>query len=582
MTIEDDSVWAGKHLQQTYSASSPANASVFDRSSLFKVSRVSGTSLYVIRSMLNNNLSFGISGTEIITKEIPSADSDVAYADTFYIEWDGYSFLIYPHGTFYAIKMSSTSTANLTKISKYSDDFSDYARWNLVQYTGVNKGGAVMYRPVTLNAGTTVVFTPIVWSTDIDCNTPELSVATGYTDKATSTWDSSTRKGTFVLHNNGTLTVSSKIYKSSSSSPTYSFTHAVTLTLVIAEDTYFFKNKAVGKYMQIDNNDGPDYDESGSIMELWGFDGGDYQKWQLVHVGDGYYKILSVQSGLAVCVDYEETDEDEVALVQESYSSVNRKKWKITKSSSGAYIFRPKSGESYSTDRCMCAGDQFLSITDGLNVEQKAYVNDNSYKDEWLPARIRYESSVIGEGQQKSYWCWVTSARMFSKHSYPSVTYTQADAVRHVKGSAGNYSGNRVEVQLAINYYISNIAGASIDMVVKDYVIYSEDNLVRFLDDGHVVYISRGWYSDPDDPDTRNGGHATLLYGYTTIDSDIWFLVRDPLPIDEGEAYMISYEKLCNGAYCRDDEVADTGVWYASIVVNTSYANETIPYYFDE
>ena len=268
--------------------------------------------------------------------------------------------------------------------------------------------------------------------------------------------------------------------------------------------------------------------------------------------------------------------------IQQSYSNLSRKKWKITKSSSGAYILRPKSGESYDTDWCMCAGDQFLGITDGLNVEQKAYVNNDSYKDEWILVRIGYASSVMGEGQQKSNWCWATSARMFSKHSYSSVTYTQTDAVTHVKGSAVNRGGTRAEAQQAINYYISNINGASLDTVIKEYVVYSEENLVRFLDDGHVVYIARGWYDDMDDPNSRDGGHATLIYGYTVIDSEIWFLVRDPWPVDEGETYMISYEKLCKGTDYKPGEESDNGVWYASIVINTSYVNETIPYYFDK
>lgn len=176
-----------------------------------------------------------------------------------------------------------------------------------------------------------------------------------------------------------------------------------------------------------------DYDESGSIMELWGFDGGDYQKWQLIHVGDGYYKILSVQSGLAVCVDYGETDENEVALVQESYSSVNRKKWKITKSSSGGYILRPKSGESYNTDWCMCAGDQFLEITDGLNVEQKAYVNDNSYKDEWILHKIGSEvmllSIISTEGSHDHISCYGDVMKYFESINYTEFNVINTDYI---------------------------------------------------------------------------------------------------------------------------------------------------------
>ena len=381
MTIEDDCVWAGNHLQQAYSASSPASASVFNRSSLFKISRVSGTSRYIIRSMLNNNLSFGVSGTEVVTKEIPSADSDVMAADTFYIEWDGYGFLIRPYSSSMVIKIASLSTANLTTVAKSSAN--SYARWNLVQYTGVNKRGSVVYRPVHMDAGTTGLFTPVVWSTYIDYNTPKLVIASGYSNYATMIWNSSTRQATVYLHDNGQFNAILHIYNGSQSS-SYSSTYTFTITLVIDEGIYFFKNKEINKYMQIDNNDGPNYGTSGVGMEIWSFDGGDYQKWQLIHVGDGYYKILSVKSGMALCVPSASLNTDGVALIQESYSNLSRKKWKITKSSSGAYILRPKSGESYSTDWCMCVGDQFLYITDGLNVEQRQYVDNDSYKDEWI------------------------------------------------------------------------------------------------------------------------------------------------------------------------------------------------------
>lgn len=66
--------------------------------------------------------------------------------------------------------------------------------------------------------------------------------------------------------------------------------------------------------MQIDDNDDPDYNTSGSHMELWDYDGGGYQRWELIHIGDGYYKIVSVKSGMALCVPSGSTDEGEVAF----------------------------------------------------------------------------------------------------------------------------------------------------------------------------------------------------------------------------------------------------------------------------
>ena len=73
-----------------------------------------------------------------------------------------------------------------------------------------------------------------------------------------------------------------------------------------------------------------------------------------------------------------------------------------------------------------------------------------------------------------------------------------------------------------------------------------------------------------------------LIYGYTVIDSKIWFLVRDPLPQSMGSTYMISYEKLCNGRDAQPGENRDPGIWDASIVCDTPYADQTVPYFFNK
>lgn len=575
MTVEDGSVWAGNHIQQVYSASSPANTSVFDRSSLFKISRVSGTSRYIIRSMLNNNLSFGVSGTEIVTKEIPSADSDVTAADTFYIEWDEDGFLIRPYNSSNVIKMSSTSTANLTTVAKSSATSS--ARWNLVQYTGAHKRGSTIYYPVTLNAGTTVTFTPVIWATNVDYNTPNLSVASGYTDKATATWNASTRKGSFVLHDDGTLKVTSKIYNGSQSS-SYSFTYTVTLTLVVDEGVYFIKNKEVGKYMQIDDNTSPQYDESGAKMELWDYDGGDHQKWNFIHVGDGYYKCISVKSGLALSVQSGETNSNEQYLIQDTNSTISRKKWKITKSPSGAYVFRPQSGESYTTDWSMCAGDQFLWITDGLNVEQKAYTNDSDYKDEWILAA--WSHTVQLEPQQQTSWCWAASARMSSMICMQS-SISQASAAVYVKLGVvtsnptstqitnANNGGTVGETEKALEYILDS------DNCYSTWGnIYSESALRNILDSTNPVIILRGWY---DTSGTRTGGHYVVIYDYYWDSNNNMYVyeIFDPWAPNVGDSYSRSYQSICNGrnpAFTGD--VTDTGVWEGIVVYeNGDYLN---------
>lgn len=53
----------------------------------FKITRVPNTDRYIIRLMSNTNLTFGLSGTNIVTKTISANDSEVSINDTFYINY---------------------------------------------------------------------------------------------------------------------------------------------------------------------------------------------------------------------------------------------------------------------------------------------------------------------------------------------------------------------------------------------------------------------------------------------------------------------------------------------------------------
>ena len=58
-------------------------------------------------------------------------------------------------------------------------------------------------------------------------------------------------------------------------------------------------------------------------------------------------------------------------------------------------------------------------------------------------------------------------------------------------------------------------------------------------------------------------------------------MVQGPDPVLVGDTYWISYVKLCCGTDPQDGEIGDKGVWEAAIVFDTSYADTTVPYYFD-
>ena len=566
LTIEDDSPFAGKKVQQTKLGLSPASTGVFDRSCLFKISR-SGSD-YVIRSMLNNSLSFGISDGKIITKTIPSRDSSVPMADRFWISWDGSGFLLKQYAGSEAIKIESESEVDLVTVPDTEADAT--AHWSLERYTGVHQESVTIYFPVNMNTGVTAKLTPIVWSTRIGYNTPAIEAVPGYTDYATVTWDNSSQSATAVLHQKGQFKIVQHIYNNlKTDSRSWEFTFNI--HLLIDEGTYFLGNVAIKEYMQVDDSDlRNNFSTSGAAMEL--FDLYDYerQRWVIAHIVDGYYKITSYVSGLTVTAPESENK----AVTQTAYSDLDTQLWKITSTSTG-YMLAPKSNLAY-----FMVGGNYNGTPESSQV--KICSAKANSEDKWILARIGYASDVVPESQLLSEWCWVTVARMFAKHFYPNVTYTQENAVVHVKGKYCDESGDREDAQKAINYYVSNIPNAEIDTVIKENVIYEEDTLVRFLDDGYVVYIARGYYNSTSNPDSRNGGHATLIYGYTVIDSKIWFLVRDPLPQNMGSTYMMSYEKLCYGRDAQPGEYIDSGIWDASIVCDTPYADQTVPYFFNK
>lgn len=377
MTVGENGAFAGANLQYMTSSVSPADTSVFERSSLFKISQKGNT--YIIRSMTNNELSFGVSGNEIITKTIPSNDEDVSLEDTFLIEWVGNGFAISPYGSSKFICIPSNSNNKLSLVS--SNNATTNCCWSLDQYTGIEQWGSTIYCPSDYFVGQTVVFSAISWSTSINYNTTRISVDDDYSNYVTCSWNSSEKNASIAFHQPGSFIVKVLIYNGNGvECKTSTFVFGV--SLLVSEGDYFIKNKETEMYMQIDNDDDPDYSTSESIMEIWGFDGGLYQKWSFVHIGDGYYKIISRKSGLALCVQSDYIDEDGESVVQEAYSNTSRKQWKITKSSTGSYILRPKSAESYNTDWCLSVGS-YLLVASGTNVEQREYANDDNYKDEW-------------------------------------------------------------------------------------------------------------------------------------------------------------------------------------------------------
>ena len=135
MDIRRNSEYAGYNLQQYKFTNKPENDEIASRK--FRVTQVGQTGRYIIRSLLNTNLSFGFVGDEVLTKTIPANDSDVEIYDTFYIKKNGDGYTIRPADSSYYISaqdsqasgLNGAPDSNLKRMSIYEGQ--DRARWIL-------------------------------------------------------------------------------------------------------------------------------------------------------------------------------------------------------------------------------------------------------------------------------------------------------------------------------------------------------------------------------------------------------------------------------------------------------------------
>ena len=160
-------------IQKGYSSGvTPIDTGSPDRASLFKISRRNNGNTYIIRSMLNNSLTISPSGTGFVTKEIPTNDNDVAYADTFCIEWGTWGFWIYPAGQpSKVIHISSASATALTSVSK--DNATNGSKWQLKKYTGAKLEDIVLLNTNrTVAVGISYDYDAYMYSSTIGVNGP--------------------------------------------------------------------------------------------------------------------------------------------------------------------------------------------------------------------------------------------------------------------------------------------------------------------------------------------------------------------------------------------------------------------------
>ena len=367
---------------------------------------------YSIRPMINSGLLL----------ETPLSGSNRNATIEEYSTNDSWSNLLYNHlwavdqmGSYYTLKNGNTTEASYLQTPSNSNTGAalftssskgSTANWILEPYTG-GRLESLIYTSQTgeLFVGENFTFSAYMYDSEIGKNGP-VTFGVANTDWTATDKATMTSYGKLTALKPGVV----RVYATYEGA-LWRWYIDVTIHDSL-EKTFYLKNQEDHTYLQIEEDDAPNYNSDQATIEAREFTSGEYQKWNVVHVSDRYYKIVSVKSGKVIAVQSGKENTGDELLVQESYTGSSRQLWKFEKLSSGAYLIRPKSGEAYATDWCMANGD----FSENKQVQQRECKTDNrSYKEEWilldaetyahvtLPLMVYYDSLTLDVQSIKTY-----------------------------------------------------------------------------------------------------------------------------------------------------------------------------------
>ncbi len=146
----------------------------------------------------------------------------------------------------------------------------------------------------------------------------------------------------------------------------------------------------------------------------------------------------------------------------------------------------------------------------------------------------KYTFTTISEKQEKSYWCWVATARGIARGE-AFVGKTQTDAVIAVKGENVNKGGTVQELEAAAEYFAP---GKNFSV---RYRAFTFNEIVNAIEAGHLVGANWGYYYGS----VRNGGHSVFIVGYNSNNGQQTVIYCEPLI---GELVQKNYSDFVSGS----------------------------------
>ena len=147
-------------------------------------------------------------------------------------------------------------------------------------------------------------------------------------------------------------------------------------TNIPTSGNYSIINKQLGSYIQPEGTP----ESLNWSLALYSQSGLTAQKWLFESVGGGYYRISPYAHSdyyISVATGFETTENGLIVL--QTYVSSNRQQWFIYKVPKG-FVFKARSSGLNNLVLSVSEGN----LGDGAVVSQRAYVNNLSYKEEWV------------------------------------------------------------------------------------------------------------------------------------------------------------------------------------------------------
>ena len=399
MGIEQNYVTPGYHMQQYAFGYSPADN--FTQAGLFKITRVPNTNRFIIRSLLNNCLSFGFEDSEnveegedieVITRIIPANDADVQPKDTFRITFSNSGCIIYPYESesnrTLAVAAHNTTASGAAGapesylVQKTKEEAGTRARWELQKYEGENRSSGYITSPSIISKGLTVgipyTLQAYGWTTIIGANKITLGIPDAYSDIASGVWNDTTESLTVTVHRAGFFRVNLYMYdaeaydpNSTTNTPVRTFYGNYRAVPPIEDGvSYYLQNVGTKRCMDIE---GPSTAE-GAIIQQWDFSTATQKKWIFTRESGGYFTIKSAYSNKYVGVDSTNT-----SVIRQYATKSDYTKWYFESTESGRYAIYCKASAVTGV-----LASPTATSSNGVNLTTATYTDDTVYRDEWV------------------------------------------------------------------------------------------------------------------------------------------------------------------------------------------------------